>query len=259
MNRFGSLFKIIYYTCMIKKFIFSGSTVLIMFLIAIAMSGCGNNNVNEGEGGKGEQTVNKSAVVGNKACYECHSNIDTAKMSGPHKDIDCEKCHGPGAMHLSDPIVYSMKHSSERAFCAGCHAKDSAKSAGIKQIDPAVHNTGKKCIECHDPHNTGFGTLAGKGRVANSNTCNLCHAKINQVRLKGVHKTVECESCHSGWEKHLVSPRATKPLKPTERAFCGKCHGKGISTSGNIKKIDLKEHNIEAKCIECHNPHSPWE
>jgi hypothetical protein len=201
------------------------------------------------------------SYIGTAACKKCHSKIDTLIFSGFHKGIDCEKCHGPGSVHLTGPIVHKMKVHSERTDCALCHANDSTKAAGIKQVDISKHNPNSKCIKCHDPHNTGFGRLAGdKKQNANSSACIICHAKVNKMRLGGVHKTVECQACHSSWEKHLDNPKAAKPTKTPTRNFCGKCHGQGlVSASGKIKLIDLKEHNVDANCTECHNAHSPWD
>src|SRR5881394_2239818 len=48
--------------------------------------------------------------VGNKACYECHTNITRSFPASPHARIHvgsaqmkgstgCESCHGPGSKH----------------------------------------------------------------------------------------------------------------------------------------------------------------
>jgi hypothetical protein len=247
------------FLAMIHKMIPTGSLFLILFLTGLFISGCGREQ-DENNLKNNETVVIENKIAGSQWCHECHGRTDSVKMTGFHKKIDCEKCHGPGSLHLSDPIVYEMRRPSDRLFCTKCHASDSGNSGNIMQIDPDSHNPGKRCISCHNAHTGGFGQPEKNGSAPGSSTCSMCHAKINVTRLKGVHKSVECQSCHAGWEQHLENQKAFKPQKSSERAFCGKCHGKGQApASGRIKQIDLKEHNPEAKCIECHNAHSPWD
>jgi hypothetical protein len=243
-----------------KKFYGLVATIVVLLNIVILVYACTGSHPETEEGTVKEELKTENSLTGNSVCRECHSQIDTLKVTGFHKSVSCEACHGSATLHLSDPIVYKMNRPAERDLCASCHANDSSAAAGVKQIDIAAHNKGKKCIQCHDPHHTGFGRLAGDSKNANSSACTICHAKINNTRLKGVHKNVECQSCHAGWEKHLDSPRASKPGKSTERASCAKCHGKGVAQpTGNTKLVDMNEHNSDAKCIDCHNAHSPWD
>jgi hypothetical protein len=244
---------------MTKKIIDIAASSIFLFCIFILLPACSSQHGDRKDETSDEQKTN-TTLVGTQMCKKCHMKIDTLIVSGSHKNLSCETCHGGGSVHISDPIVYKMVVPSGRKDCATCHANNS-KSADIKQIDIAKHNVGSKCVKCHNPHQTGFGWIAGNNkRIDNSSVCSMCHAKINKVRMGGVHKVVECESCHAGWEKHLDNPRATKPQKSSERAFCGKCHSKELAPhSTKIKQVDLKEHNTESKCTECHNPHSPWE
>ena len=90
--------------------------------------------------------------------------------------------------------------------------------------------------------------------------CFKCHQDIEDKKAQDVHSDIHCETCHGPGQKHVVSSKAGDVLEPSDRDFCGSCHvinaGKLKST---INQIDLNKHNVGKNCIECHNPHQPWE
>ncbi len=85
-------------------------------------------------------------------CAECHDDIAALKQGGPHKNINCQTCHGPGNLHIEDPTPENIVKETEREFCGRCHNKNAARAKLIKQIDINEHNIESKCIECHNPH-----------------------------------------------------------------------------------------------------------
>ena len=88
-----------------------------------------------------------------KECVTCHADIDTLKVAGGHKDINCQTCHGPGYKHIEDPVANPLNKPTERAFCGKCHSLNVARSVStIKQQDLTKHNTDNKCVDCHNPH-----------------------------------------------------------------------------------------------------------
>jgi hypothetical protein len=110
-------------------------------------------------------------------------------------------------------------------------------------------------------HYRGDALKDNKAREVNyigSDACYDCHDSIASLKKSGFHKVLNCETCHGTGTKHVNDPKIVLN-KPTEREFCGKCHNKNAAKSlNNIKQIDIKEHNIDNKCIDCHNPHEPW-
>jgi hypothetical protein len=91
--------------------------------------------------------------AGQQACLDCHPDIEELKAMDVHSDIRCETCHGPGQKHVESMDANDIFKPSEREFCGMCHAKNAAKrETAIFQVDLEKHNTGKKCIECHNPH-----------------------------------------------------------------------------------------------------------
>jgi hypothetical protein len=90
--------------------------------------------------------------------------------------------------------------------------------------------------------------------------CFSCHQAIQDKKSQDVHSEIHCETCHGPGEKHVLSSRKEDILRPTGREFCGKCHSlNAAKLKSAVFQIDLTKHNVGRNCIECHNPHQPWE
>lgn len=91
--------------------------------------------------------------------------------------------------------------------------------------------------------------------------CKKCHPQQASDKAKSSHRNISCESCHGALLGHAENPKSdNKPRRPKEaevRAFCGNCHGKSPSRPAKFPQIDLGEHNPDAPCIMCHQPHQP--
>jgi hypothetical protein len=91
--------------------------------------------------------------AGQQACFDCHQDIEDLKKEDVHSSIHCETCHGPGEKHVLSGEAADILKPTGREFCGRCHGKNAAKRTdAIFQIDLEKHNTGKNCIECHNPH-----------------------------------------------------------------------------------------------------------
>jgi hypothetical protein len=94
---------------------------------------------------------------------------------------------------------------------------------------------------------------------AGQKACYECHQDVQDLKSQDVHAEIHCETCHGPGQKHISSGEAADILKPSGREFCGSCHAlNAAKPKGTIAQVDLKKHNIEKNCIECHNPHQPW-
>ena len=103
-----------------------------------------------------------------------------------------------------------------------------------ENMDKPMHYAGKDaCVECHED-------------------------KVEEIE-SGMHANISCESCHGPGLVHFDNPETTNIIIPAEREFCGRCHAFNLTREGKVAQVDLSEHNIENQCIECHNPHIPWE
>lgn len=90
-------------------------------------------------------------------------------------------------------------------------------------------------------------------------SCISCHDTIVKLKKSGLHTSLNCEACHGAAYEHVKSPKKCKLNKPKGREFCGICHQQNAARPKDlIKQVDLKKHNTESNCVECHNPHEPW-
>jgi hypothetical protein len=91
--------------------------------------------------------------AGQKACFECHQDVEDLKKEDVHSEIHCETCHGTGQKHVLSGEAKDILKPDGREFCGKCHAKNAAKPVGaVFQVDVDKHNAEKKCTECHNPH-----------------------------------------------------------------------------------------------------------
>ena len=95
---------------------------------------------------------------------------------------------------------------------------------------------------------------------AGKDMCFECHEDQVIAIDSDVHASLACETCHGPGLTHIEQETATSIIIPNDRNFCGLCHSLSATRKSNlIVQVDLSEHNIDQKCIECHNPHMPWE
>lgn len=144
--------------------------------------------------------------LGNK-CGDCHTeaNWKEAKfdhgttrfqLTGKHVDTKCGDCHK------------NNKYKDTPLTCVGCHRKD----------DKHKTRFGEKCETCH-------GTRDWK-------TVDFNHDTDTKYALRGKHRGVKCDGCHTG---HLFKDKLT--------TACNDCH----------KKDDKHKGSLGTTCESCHN------
>jgi DnaJ-class molecular chaperone len=94
---------------------------------------------------------------------------------------------------------------------------------------------------------------------ADKKACSECHGDKSTALQSDVHSTLTCEVCHGPASDHIANPGKVKLDLPDQREFCGLCHAYNPSRGKVIQQVDITVHNINHKCVECHNPHAPWE
>jgi hypothetical protein len=91
---------------------------------------------------------------GEETCAECHEENYTDHAGSKHKIIQCENCHGPAVGHPD--TVEKLPIDKDKELCLRCHAylpyKGSQRN-DLPAIDPVTHKKGRKCLNCHSPHN----------------------------------------------------------------------------------------------------------
>ena len=188
--------------------------------------------------------------AGWQRCAECHEDEAAARNASFHKTLSCEICHGPALQHANDPD--SMKPAIPRKrgeACLYCHNYLPSRPTGFPQIIEPTHNPMKPCISCHNPHDPT--PPQGPG------SCEACHAQIYRTKAVSSHARLECTTCHEAAPEHGQNPRAYPPRKPSDRKFCGQCHGAGAGGPAEIPRVDLDTHGGAYLCWQCHYPHDP--
>lgn len=101
----------------------------------------------------------KVKYMGAEYCKDCHADKYDSIKGTPHKNIQCENCHGPAndsaSDHYSDQRP-KLTIDKSRAPCLRCHFPLAYPTSGrskIRGIDPEKHNPDIECSTCHNPHN----------------------------------------------------------------------------------------------------------
>ena len=180
---------------------------------------------------------------GKDTCARCHKAETKALIGMPHSVIQCENCHGPGAGHPDDPAKLPIDRSRE--LCMRCHTKleyPSSARGALRGIDPATHNPGTPCVECHIPHRPTLENLQTPSTAGlhSSDYCQPCHHEQVDTVSGMPHAIIHCESCHGPAGNHPSDP--AKLTIDRTRALCVGCH-------------DKRNHNPGIACITCHDPH----
>lgn len=187
--------------------------------------------------------------AGYQVCGECHDDIYAVKENSNHRGLSCEVCHGPAARHVDAPDEYVPDAPRGRGYCPLCHGYNPSRPTGFPQIITALHNPGKACMTCHNPHAP---TLPHTPEE-----CSACHRVISSQKSVSHHASLPCTKCHNVPREHLTNPRAALVQKPERREFCGQCHDRNADSPREIPRIDLETHWERYLCWDCHYPHYP--
>lgn len=198
--------------------------------------------------------------AGWQVCGDCHEDQLDKKVAGFHKTLSCETCHGPAYDHaVVDPTASKPNVPRARDACLTCHRYLPSRPTGFPQIIELQHNPMEPCIKCHEPHDPAASQEAP--------ACSGCHGEIARTKAISQHSLLACETCHVTPPEHKENPRQYLPKKPTNREFCGQCHGEGTPASGtllgvdlgmrDLPKVDLDTHGNTYLCWQCHYPHFP--
>jgi hypothetical protein len=92
------------------------------------------------------------SYAGQKACVECHADVDDVRKAARHVNLPCESCHGPLARHASGEDETKPTRPDGRLTCLVCHTANKSKPKAFPQVLIADHAPEGACIECHLPH-----------------------------------------------------------------------------------------------------------
>ena len=163
-------------------------------------------------------------------CGECHSTGFSNLPTGSHQDdlpgivgtwnepgVQCEACHGPGSLHVSNPQGIRMLVDRSSQACLNCHVRDSEMIITNGLIDhreafgdlPAGKHTTLACVDCHEPH-VGVVQLRQAKQSTTQAVCAECHWQEASYQKNPLHAVMQlaCIECHM---PRMISIAASDP------------------------------------------------
>jgi hypothetical protein len=140
--------------------------------------------------------------AGAAACTSCHAAEAAAQDASIHRDVSCEDCHGPAAVHSTSTAAARATGLGKPAsgICVNCHGVAPGRPAAFPQVDPAAHFSGGQCLRCHDPHSiVAVRPPVVTHPLVDLPECTTCHAPDGLKKIPAGHEIVDdavCLSCH---------------------------------------------------------------
>ena len=194
-------------------------------------------------------------------CDGCHSvNYDIKTKTVTEWNVGCERCHGAGSAHVSDPvkatIVNPAKLDHVRAddVCIQCHSQGQPRQIPLEggYYDwPVGYQPGDRLADFwrFEEHQLGQETFthwpdgtAHKNRMQGNDYVN------SLMYVKGV----TCYGCH---DVHGTEHEAD--LRLPGNAVCTQCHSATLQPGPRGSLGDHTRHKADSegsKCVACHMP-----
>ncbi len=135
-------------------------------------------------------------------------------LKGKHRDAECSECHLKGVIQNTP------------SNCEACHWER-------KRDDRYNLQLGYHCNECHNPFDW---------KKLNMNAWD--HFQQTGFALKGIHKTLDCFSCHKG------------KFRAGNRNDCIDCHREDFE---EVSDPNHKINSFPTDCTICHKSMVSWE
>ena len=174
-----------------------------------------------------------ATFVGNRACFECHTNYVRTFAASPHGRIHfgdanangqagCESCHGPGSRHIAAGGglgKFIVNPGRDPDACFQCHVDMHARFT-LPHHHPVIEGR-MNCVQCHDPHGMDIMKPAGGLAMAQVNeSCAECHRE--QTRPFVFEHEAMREGCTVCHDPHGSVNR--KLLVQSDPNLCMRCH-----------------------------------
>ncbi|MDZ7846250.1 MAG: hypothetical protein U5L96_05540 [Owenweeksia sp.] len=214
-------------------------------------------------------------------CTSCHNAMPTGFVKGSINKykkvpgaIDCERCHGPGQLHVKRmssgqqvdtsrqtdySIVNVKKLPADLQFevCQRCHLQGNsvlARGKSFMDFKPGMrlnevmdiylpryaHAEDDFIMASHVDRFKQSRCVVGSDHGFNCISCHNPHVSVRETKIERFNKT--CGSCHKGAPSHECTENA-KTLQ--DAAYnCVKCH-MPQSTSTDIPHVTVHDHKIK--------------
>lgn len=190
------------------------------------------------------------AVNDDELCMTCHEAYVKYHKTDIHRAQSCEKCHGPGSLHVKsrgkDPgtiLSFKQMKPAERAeVCLQCHSQD-ACVPGVRWRTSTHANAGVSCTECHKAHYT-----VPPGTAPTQ-------LALNDVGQKPIQLAAAQDPKKEKDEAEMVAIRAAShAMGAANPETCFRCH----QDKTELQRV-AHPHQIGGKngfaCTTCHDPH----
>jgi len=180
--------------------------------------------------------------------------------------VQCERCHGPGSLHASNPGGVQMTVDRDAELCGQCHIRGSIEQVNAKGGFIEHHEQYEEffqskhvaldCVICHNPHEgvvqLRVAQQADPSVQTTRTACVNCHFQQAKYQDSQIHPNVaQCIDCHM--------PRVTKSAWGSADAFTGdiRTHLMAIDPSqiGQFSEdgaVALSQLGLDFACRSCH-------
>ena len=193
-------------------------------------------------------------------CIACHSSYPKAipHLEGKYAEIrpgiGCERCHGPGALHLAErhaaaarrdtaldsTIVNPARLPLERRLdtCEQCHVHTAV----------TVLREGKSDFDYmpSQPLRDQYAFYKVAGGIDIVSHADRLRQSACFIGTRTTSRPLECATCH---DPHQPAPAAQARNQP-----CQKCHTAGALTQRLARSPALVDHAPGSDCVSCHMP-----
>lgn len=87
--------------------------------------------------------------------------------------------------------------------------------------------------------------------------CETCHSDVVDVKKRGKHVVVPCETCHGAQARHAEDPGSVIPAKLDTAVLCSRCHEANSAKPKSFPQVVTADHSGGIACDTCHQPHKP--
>ena len=194
-------------------------------------------------------------------CDGCHSvnyNIETKQVT--EWNVGCEKCHGPGSLHIEHPTKDNIVNPEKLDYvrgndtCIQCHSQGRPLNnpiAGHYYDWPVGYVPGQLLADFWKLEDLKFGT---------TNFYQFDDLTAHKNRMQGndfvqsnmYHRQIRCFDCHQ-----IHSNKNAANLRQPGNALCISCHTRD-NPAGLHGSVSEHTHHAEgstgSQCVACHMP-----
>jgi len=215
-------------------------------------------------------------------CITCHNAMPSYIQGSENKydavphGIDCERCHGPGSLHIEALQTGQVEMAMENIvnpgtlpidlqfdICQGCHMQGAAVSRnnksfadfrpGERLLDienvfwPRYADSLQQFVMASHPDRLKLSVCFQESRRRKNTTpltCITCHDPHVSIETLGPnHYRQTCQGCHGTSEERMCT--ATESMRAAKENNCVACH-MPVSGSADIPHVRITDHLIRS-------------